>query len=413
VTGSEIDYAALFAALPSPNMLLDPGLTIVDVNRAYQRVTGRPHEDLVGRYFFDAFPANPDDPESDGVQNLHASLRRVLDLRRIDTLALQRYDIPDPARPGTFVERWWSPINTPVLAPDGTVTLIIHRVEDMTGFVHSRLPLLAPEKESEVHEQNMEAELYVRAQELQKVNEELRRAHARESQVAISLQEAMLHSPDLPRPGVAVRYLPAVGTLNVCGDWYDVTDVPGRGFAAAVGDVVGHGLEAAGVMGMLRSALSAAMRATDRPARALQILGLYANSVEGAESATAVKVRVHTDEQVITYSSAGHLPPVLLHPEGDSELLDKATDPPLATRQETVARPEARKPYDRGDCLVLYTDGLVERRDEDIDTGIARLTSALAYSGGRDAEQVADEVLLRLGVSQGASDDIALVVINL
>lgn len=413
MTGSEIDYAALFAALPSPNLLLDPELTILDANRAYQRATGRTHDDLVGRYLFDAFPGNPGDPRSDGVQNLRASLRRVLELRRVDTMALQKYDIPDFARPGTFQERWWSPINTPVLGPDGSVQLIVHRVEDVTGFVKARRPLTVPVGDTERQEQNMEAELYVRAQELQKVNEELRRAHARESQVALSLQEAMLYSPDLPRPGVAVRYLPAVGTLNVCGDWYDVTDIPGRGFTAAVGDVVGHGLEAAGVMGMLRSALSAAMRATDSPGRALQILGLYANSVEGAQSATAVKVRVHTEERLITYSSAGHLPPVLLHPEGDCELLDEATDPPLATRQESATRPEASAPYRSGDCLVLYTDGLVERRDEDIDEGIARLTTALAFSAGHDAEQVADEVLLRLGMSEGAPDDIALVVINL
>ncbi|RAJ70369.1 serine phosphatase RsbU (regulator of sigma subunit) [Streptomyces sp. Amel2xB2] len=413
MTGSEIDYAALFAELPSPNLLLDPELTIVDANRAYQRATGRSRDDIVGQYLFDAFPANPADPQADGVQNLHASLLRVLELGRTDTMALQRYDIPDVGRPGSFQERWWSPVNTPVMGHDGTVRLIIHRVEDVTGFVKARSPLGVPDGPNALHEQNTEAELYVRAQELQKVNEELRRAHARESQVALTLQEAMLYSPDLPRPGVAVRYLPAVGTLNVCGDWYDVTDAPGSGFSAAVGDVVGHGLEAAGVMGMLRSALSAAMRATDRPAHALQILGLYANSVEGAQSATAVKVRVHTDEQVLAYSSAGHLPPVLLHAEGDCELLDQATDPPLATRGESGTRPEARTPYRPGDCLVLYTDGLIERRDEDIDEGIARLTSALAFSGGRDAEQVADEVLARLGVSEGARDDIALVVINL
>lgn len=328
-------------------------------------------------------------------------------------MAMQRYDIPDPARPGRYVERWWSPINTPVLAPDGSVAWIIHRVEDVTGFVSARMPTLVNEQGRDRDEQSTEAELYVRAQELEKLNEDLRRAHDRESQVALTLQEALLYSPDLPRPGVAVRYLPAVGTLNVCGDWYDVTDVPGSGFAAAVGDVVGHGLEAAGVMGMLRAALSAAMRATDSPGRALQILGLYANSVEGAESATAVKVRVDTEEQVITYSSAGHLPPLLVHCENGCEFLDMATDPPLATREENATRPEARVSYQPGDCLVLYTDGLVERRDEDIDKGLARLATALTFSGGREAEQVADDVLARLGVASGARDDIALVVISL
>ncbi|MFC4493038.1 PP2C family protein-serine/threonine phosphatase [Streptomyces ovatisporus] len=410
MTRLEIDYAALFAATPSPYLVLHPDLVIADVNQAYLRATGRAREDLIGRYLFDAFPANPGDPESHGVENLNASLRRVLELRRPDTMALQKYDIPVAGRPGVFEERWWSPVNTPVPAEDGSVAWIIHRVEDMTGFVKSRRPLPEPEEGPET--QNAEGELFVRAQELQMLNEELRQANARERRVALTLQQAMLHSPDLPRPGVAVRYLPAVGTLNVCGDWYDVTDTPG-GFTAAVGDVVGHGLEAAAVMGMLRSALSAAMRALDGPAKALQVLGLYASSVEGAVSATAVKVRIDTAEQMITYSSAGHLPPVLLHPEGDSELLDKATDPPLATRSEHLARPEARVPYQHGDCLVLYTDGLVERRDEDIDDSIARLTTALGACVGLGAERLADSLLALLGVSEGAADDIALVIINL
>lgn len=410
---SEIDYAALFAATPSPYLVLDQGLTIVDANRAYLRATGRSHDDLVGQYIFDAFPANPDDPWSHGVENLAASLHRVLDLRRVDTMALQKYDIPVVSRPGEFEERWWSPINTPVFGPDGSVVRIIHRVEDVTRFIRDRGRLPSADEASDERFRSAETELYARAQELQKVNEELRRAHARESRVALTLQEAMLYSPDLPRPGVAVRYLPAVGTLNVCGDWYDVTDVSGAGFAAAVGDVVGHGLEAAGIMGMLRSALSAAMRATDRPARALQILDLYAGSVEGAQSATALKVRVDTDEQLITYSSAGHLPAVLLHSDGACELLDRATDPPLASRPEVLPRPEAIAPYVAGDSLVLYTDGLVERRDENIGQGIGRLTTALASCGGLDAERIADNVLAGMGVSHGAPDDIALVVINL
>jgi serine phosphatase RsbU (regulator of sigma subunit) len=411
VSEPEIDYAALFAATPSPYLVLRPDLVIADVNRAYLRATGRTREDLIGRYLFDAFPGNPDDPGSHGVRNLSASLRRVLDLRIADTMAVQKYDIPVTDRPGMFEERWWSPVNTPVQGPDGSVAWIIHRVEDVTGFVKSRRPFPPPERDP--HHENAEAELFVRAQELQLLNEELRQANARESRVAITLQEAMLHSPDLPRPNVAVRYLPAIGTLNVCGDWYDVTDTPMGGFTAAVGDVVGHGLEAAAVMGMLRSALSAAMRATNGPAQALQVLGLYASSVEGATSATAVKVRIDADEQTIVYSSAGHLPPVLLHPDGDSELLDRATDPPLATRPEHAARPEATVGYRPGDCLVLYTDGLIERRDEDIDDSIARLTAALATCTGLGAEQMADVLLARLGVSEGAADDIALVVINL
>lgn len=411
---AEIDFAALFASTPSPYLVLDPDLMIVCVNDAYLRATGRTKKELVGQYYFDAFPDNPAVPDADGVGNLNASLHRVLASGKPDTMALQRYDIPVAHRPGGFEERWWSPVNTPVPGPDGQVTWIIHRMEDVTAFVlahrsrHHALDQPLNEREA------MEAELYARARELQRLNEELRQAHARERQIALTLQEAMLQAPDLARHhDVAVRYLPAAGSLNVCGDWYDVVDLPPDRFAVAVGDVVGHGLEAAAVMGMLRSALSAAGRAVPGPAQALEVLGLYARSIEGALAATVVDALVDVRSRLIIYSSAGHPPPILLHPSGDCELLDQATDPPLGARPRHVPRPQAGISYTSGDTLILYTDGLVERRGEDIDTGLARLTDTLAECGSLSPERLADTLLARLGVSGGVTDDIALVVVRL
>ncbi|GGN51828.1 hypothetical protein GCM10011579_008120 [Streptomyces albiflavescens] len=417
MTSPEIDYAALFAATPSPYLVLGPDLVIVDVNRAYLQATNRSRDDLVGQYIFDAFPDNPGDPNADGVRNLDASLRRVLATREPDTMALQKYDIPIMQRPGHFEERWWSPINTPVLAPDGTVAWIIHRVEDVTAFVRARQTfrrLYGVNASVSEREEGMEAELYARARELQCLNEELRLAHSRERQVAVTLQEAMLHSPDLARhPDIAVRYLPAVGSLNVCGDWYDVVDLPGDRFAVAVGDVVGHGLEAATVMGMLRSALSASIRTVGGPAKALEVLGLYARSVEGAMATTAVAALIDSGSRQVSYSSAGHPPPVLLHSDGTCRLLDRATDPPLGARPEHVARPQSAVPYTLGDTLVLYTDGLIERRGEDIDAGLHRLTDALSRSARLGPDRLADALLARLGVTGGARDDIALVAVRL
>lgn len=275
----QVDHAALFAATPSPYLVLGPDLVIVDVNRAYLEVTGWTRDDLLGQYIFEAFPDNPDDPDADGVRNLKASLHRVLATRRPDTMALQKYDIPVRGRPGVFEQRWWSPVNTPVLGADRQVAWIIHRVEDVTAFVEehqSAHPASVRVGQRLEAAQSLEAELYARARELQRLNEELRQAHTREREVAVTLQEAMLHAPDLAHhlQDIAVRYLPATGSLNVCDDWYDVVDIPPDRLALAVGDVIGHGLEAAAVMGMLRSALSAAIRALERPAQALEVLGL-------------------------------------------------------------------------------------------------------------------------------------------
>ncbi|MFD5426619.1 SpoIIE family protein phosphatase [Streptomyces sp. NPDC127084] len=415
VVAEKVDYAELFAATPSPYLVLRPDLMIVGVNQAYCRATGRARDDLVGQYLFDAFPDNPADPTADGVRNLSASLERVLAMRQPDTMAVQKYDIPIAGQPGAFEERWWSPVNTPVLGPDREVAWIIHRVEDVTAFMLDRRPREQPATSWGEREEAMEVELYTRAKELQRLNEELRQAHARERQVALTLQEAMLHSPDLARhEDVAVRYLPAIGSLNVCGDWYDAIDLPNDRFTVVVGDVVGHGLGAATVMGMLRSALSAAVRAAAGPAQALEVLGLYARSVEGALAATAVAALVDCRSRVIVYSSAGHPPPVLMHRDGTCQLLDQATDPPLGARPEHVPRPQADIAYRQGDTLLLYTDGLIERRDMDVDTALTRLTDTLAQScAGLGPERLADTVLARLGVSHGARDDIALVVVRL
>ncbi|GHA11872.1 PP2C family protein-serine/threonine phosphatase [Streptomyces echinoruber] len=415
-----IDYAAVFAATPSPYLVLGPDLVIADVNDAYLQVTRRTREDLIGTYLFDAFPDNPADPDADGVSNLKASLHRVLTTRRRDTMALQKYDIPVMGRPGAFEERWWSPVNTPVAAPDGTVAWIIHRVGDVTEFVHSRrshrarTPGLPPASEDKIELNALEAELYSRAQELQSVNEELRQAHAQERQIALTLQEAMLASPDLVQhPDIAVRYLPAVGSLNVCGDWYDVIDLPDGRFAVSVGDVVGHGLEAAAVMGMLRSALSAALRTAEKPARSLEVLSRYALGVEGALTTTVVNAVIHTHEHLIAYSSAGHPPPVLLRADGTCDLLDRATDPPLGTQPEHLPRSEEQVRYTGGDTLVLYSDGLIERRDEDIDVGLRRLCDAVSRYAHLSPEHLTDALLARFGVSGGARDDIALIAVRL
>lgn len=211
----------------------------------------------------------------------------------------------------------------------------------------------------------------------------------------------------------AVRCLPAVGSANACGDWYELADLGDDRLAVAVGDVVGHGLGAAAVMGRLRSALSAAIQAVGRPAPALEVLGVCACSIEGSLATTVVQMVIDRRARTITYSCAGHLPPVLLQPGDLVVPLDEATDPPLGVRPRPGGRPQARVTYEPGATLVLYTDGLVERRGEDIDVGLHRLTDSLVRHGASAPEPLADALLGDLGVSGGAADDTALVVIRL
>lgn len=127
------DYRRLFDELPGLYMILNTDLTICTVNKAYARATMIDQAQVAGRPLFEVFPDNPDDPTADGVRNLRASLLRVLDTGRPDTMPIQRYDVRGPG--GAFEERYWTPINCPLLADDGSVSLIIHRAEDVTELV--------------------------------------------------------------------------------------------------------------------------------------------------------------------------------------------------------------------------------------------------------------------------------------
>ncbi|MET9407578.1 SpoIIE family protein phosphatase [Streptomyces sp. NPDC002935] len=409
MAGAGIDYGGVFHALPGMVALLTPQLVFVDANEDYLSNSGRSREQLVGRYLFDVFPDRPDDPAANGMRNLEASLHRVVETGERDAMALQRYDVESSDRPGVWEERYWSPVNSPVFAEDGSVALVVHRVEEVTELIRARGEPVHGDRTPV-----MEAELYTRARELQKVNERLRRAHDREREVAVALQDALLPSPHQVGPHhAAVRYRPATSALNVCGDWYDLVALTGDRMAIAVGDVVGHGLAAACVMGQLRSALSAASRASSSPARALEVLGLYARSVDGAESTTAVTASIDWETHTIAYSSAGHLPPALLRGDGRVDFLDRATDPPLGARPEHVTRPEATADFTAGDTLVLYTDGLIERRREDIDVGLGRLATALTHHREAEPEALADALLSDLLPPGGATDDTALVILPL
>jgi signal transduction histidine kinase len=162
------DFRALFESAPGLYLVLTRDLEIVAVSEAYLAATMTERSRILGRALFDVFPDNPDDPQATGVANLRASLERVLALGRADTMAVQKYDIRRPdSEGGGFEERFWSPLNSPVLDEHGELRYIIHRVEDVTEFVRLRSRTVS-----------MEAEIFRRAQELQTSNQELRSLQA-------------------------------------------------------------------------------------------------------------------------------------------------------------------------------------------------------------------------------------------
>jgi PAS domain S-box-containing protein len=184
----EIDFEGIFQANPSPMMVLTPDFVIVAVNRAGQKVTRRTEADLLGRNVFETFRDNPDEPEAHGVEVLRASLERALVTGAEDSRQPQRYETEVPDRPGTVEERYWRRVSTPILDPDGNVTLIVHRAEDVTALA-KQFSRLHVGDTTGAHLRAFETELSMRFRELQDLNERLWKTHTREVQAKFAMRQ--------------------------------------------------------------------------------------------------------------------------------------------------------------------------------------------------------------------------------
>ncbi len=177
----EPDYKILFESSPGLYLIVTPEFQIVNASDAYLKATLTNRKDITGRGLFEIFPDNPEDSKATGTKNLRASLERVLQERHPDTMAVQKYDIRRPeSEGGGFEERFWSPVNSPVFGENNEVRYIIHRVEDVTEFIHLKKQETEQLQYAEVMKeraQQMEGEVYSRAQEIQEVNDRLRRAN--------------------------------------------------------------------------------------------------------------------------------------------------------------------------------------------------------------------------------------------
>lgn len=227
-------------------------------------------------------------------------------------------------------------------------------------------------------------------------------------EASLTLQRAML-PPTRPIRGFAVRYEPAVRPLEIGGDWYDVLPVGEHRIGIIVGDCVGRGLAAAAVMGQLRSSARALFLTGAEPGRLLEELDSVAALIPDAYCATAFAAILDTSTGVLQYSSAGHMPAVLASPDSPPVMLTDAESVPLVVRVGT-ARPQAQRTLPPAATLILFTDGLVERRDSPIDAGLAHVAEVLNDTLGLTAESVADTVLREMAPTEGYDDDVAIVV---
>jgi PAS domain S-box-containing protein len=236
--------------------------------------------------------------------------------------------------------------------------------------------------------------------------------HVRQFELArdtsLTLQRSMLAPTELPE-GFAVRYEPAVSPLEIGGDWYDVLPVGDDRIGIIVGDCVGRGLSAAAVMGQLRSSARALLLTGTEPARLLEQLDAVAAFIPDAFCTTVFVAILDVRAGTLTYSSAGHVPAVLAAPDSQPLLLTDARSVPLAVHSDEP-RTQAEAVLTGGSTLLLYTDGLVERRDEPIDAGIARVSEVLTQAMESPVDVVADALLDKLAPAVGYDDDVAIVL---
>jgi PAS domain S-box-containing protein len=237
------------------------------------------------------------------------------------------------------------------------------------------------------------------------------RAYDRDHAAAVALQQTLLPSALPSADGVVLgaHYVPARYETNVGGDWYDAMLLSDGTLAICVGDVVGHGLAAATAMGQLRNAIRAYLLEDISPGQVLRRLNRYAHSIGDGAFSTTVVATLDPSRETWRFAGAGHPPPVVLV-DGELRLLE-LKGPPIGSLddfgyellEEVVPRPAA---------VVLYTDGLVERRGARLEDGLARLLEVAAESiasGSADAEALVERML----GGEGPADDVAVLVVQL
>ncbi|MEU3188852.1 ATP-binding SpoIIE family protein phosphatase [Streptomyces sp. NPDC006923] len=241
--------------------------------------------------------------------------------------------------------------------------------------------------------------------------ERLRTSERRHRQTAVTLQRSLLPQ-ELEQPDdlrVAATYQPGGADAAVGGDWYDVITLGAGRTALVIGDVMGRGVRAAAVMGQLRTAVRAYARLDLPPHEVLQLLDGLAAEIDASQIATCVYAVHDPNEGRLVYASAGHLPILVRAEDGTVRRAEDPTGPPLGTGGWIHTSGSISLPP--GSTAVLYTDGLVERRGEDIDEGVASLERALSGANG-SPQVICDRLIRSLGITADHDDDVAVLVMQ-
>ncbi|MEU0375252.1 SpoIIE family protein phosphatase [Streptomyces sp. NPDC006283] len=347
--------AQLVSQSPIGLGVLDTDLRYISVNPAEERMNGVPAAEHVGRHVHEVLPFL--DP------SFESAMREVL---ATGTPILDQYTVGRTPADQDNDHAW---------------SISFYRLEDPSGNV-----LGVATSSVDVTDRH--------------------RAVEEQRRTALTLQRSLLPQAPPQRPGldVAFRYLPAQATIEIGGDWFDVIPLSGGKTALVVGDVMGSGVAAAATMGQLRTATRTLADLDLAPAQVLRHLDRV---IDGLDTiATCVYAVYDPRAAQCCVSLAGHLPPVLHHRKGACELLDLPTGAPLGGCD--VAFATTCLAIEPGDQLVLYTDGLVETRDQPIDSRLDELLHLLDHSD-RSLDDTCD-LLLRTLRRQGDHDDVALLI---
>jgi serine phosphatase RsbU (regulator of sigma subunit)/integral membrane sensor domain MASE1/anti-sigma regulatory factor (Ser/Thr protein kinase) len=234
----------------------------------------------------------------------------------------------------------------------------------------------------------------------------------REHDIAESLQRTLLPErlPDVPGVALAARYVPATSDVQIGGDWYDVLPVPGGRLGLAIGDVAGHGPSAAASMAQLRMALRVYALQNPSPTSVLRSVHRLVSQLPMPEMVTLLYAVFDPVTHTVRYTSAGH-PPILAFDRTKASYLGGGLAPPIGVTSEVFYHEQVHQ-LEPGSTLLLYTDGLVERRGSSITEGLDRLSEAAKAMAGEDLERLCDHLLRSMIVPGDVEDDVALIAVR-